>query len=323
MRKKFLIDVSQEIWYLGEPYYLRIRTQNENAPVVLFLHGGPGSPDRAMIMKYHPTLADCCTVVCWDQRGAGAAYRFKGAKKENLTKERYISDVHHVVSYLKKRFHKEKIILVGHSFGTQLAVWLLERHSEDVAVYVGIAQFVDSILNEDVSYQFTLDEAKKRNDQKAIKVLSEIGPPIKGIYKDNKIMAQRKYLHRYGGSKYGSNKGVVGENLPVVPSILKEYGIIGSIRYIKGLTHVLYSPLTESRDHFLDTVKQLDVPVYLMLGRHDYNCPAQLAEKWLAQLEAPQKKLFWFEKSAHTPQDEQAEEWEKIFREEILKKFGC
>lgn len=86
----YVLDTKEKIVANGEPYYLRIRTQNESNPVVLFLHGGCGAADRAFIMKWNSPLAAACTMVAWDQRGAGIAYNPKTAKTEVLTKELYI-----------------------------------------------------------------------------------------------------------------------------------------------------------------------------------------------------------------------------------------
>ena len=42
-----------------------------NHPVLLIVHGGAGMPDRPLVQAYSSELADCYTVVCWDQRGSG------------------------------------------------------------------------------------------------------------------------------------------------------------------------------------------------------------------------------------------------------------
>lgn len=192
---KYAIDTSEIVKYNHNNYYLRIRTENVLNPVVLFLHGGCGAADRAFIMKWQSPLASICTLVAWDQRGAGVAYSRKKAKTETLTKELYINDLHNVVEYLKKRFNKSKIIIVGHSFGSQLGVWYCQRYPENVESYVGIGQVIDAARNEEISYKFTLDEARKRNDKRAEKVLLKIGPPVNGFYKDDKLLVQRNYLN--------------------------------------------------------------------------------------------------------------------------------
>ena len=179
--KEYQIDVAEVIHVNNNDYHIRIRTKNKENPVVLFLHGGCGAADRPFIMKWNSELASVATLVCWDQRGAGVAYNRKIAKKEVLTKELYISDLHNVIRHLKERFNKEKIILVGHSFGSELGVWYIQQYPEDIESYVGIGQVVDATRNEQLSFEYTLREAEKKNDRRAVKVLRKIGPPVNGF----------------------------------------------------------------------------------------------------------------------------------------------
>lgn len=151
---KYSIDEKSTIIWDKNKYYLRIRSCNKDNPIVLFLHGGCGSPDRAQVMKYQSTLAKDFTLVCWDQRGAGLAYDKHEAKTLTLTKELYVEDAHNVVSYLKNRFHKNKIIIVGHSFGSVLGVWLAQKYPQDIEAYVGVGQCVDYVKNEELSYDW-------------------------------------------------------------------------------------------------------------------------------------------------------------------------
>lgn len=87
-------------------------------------------------------------------------------------------------------------MIVGHSFGSELGVWYTQRFPENVQSYVGIGQVVDAARNETLSWDFTVQEAKKRNDKRALKVLLEIGPPVDGFYKDDKMLVQRNYLNK-------------------------------------------------------------------------------------------------------------------------------
>lgn len=54
------------------------------------------------------------------------------------------------------------------------------------------------------------------------------------------------------------------------------------------------------------------------MSKYEIDCK-EVAEEWLERPEAPVKKLIWFENSAHSPQWEEAEEWNRTF--ESL--FGC
>lgn len=314
---KFEIDTRETITFKSNGYFLRIRSLNTGNPVILFLHGGCGSPDRAQIMKYQSPLAEKFTLVAFDQRGSGYAYDRKEAKNLDLTKEIYVEDVHNVVDYLKQRFHQEKIIIIGHSFGSVLGVWFAQQYPQDVLAYVGVGQCVDYVENEKLSYAWTLQEAERIGDKKSIKVLKKIGAPLEdGKYHVNHqkcLMKQRAILHKLGGATYSNRKPYWQELLfHEVPIMLKEYSPGGMIKYIKGLSYSPNTTLAKTNPDFLNTAKGLDVPVYLLLGRHDMNCVCSLAEKWFNALQAPDKKLIWFENSAHSPQWEESERWNRV-----------
>ena len=318
MKEIYKYDSSEKVHIDDTDYYLRFRSQNTSNPVVLFLHGGCGAADRPFIMNWNSELAEYCTMVCWDQRGAGLAYNRKTAKNEVLTKELYLNDLHKVVEYLKKRFNKEKIIIVGHSFGSQLSVWYTQIHPENILTYVGIGQVIDAANNETISWNYCMKEAEKRNDKRALKVLKEIGPPVNGFYKDDKLLLQRNYLNKFGGILYGKYGNSVVNTLPKIPCMFKEYSFFTMLNYVSANEYCLSQPLGQEKVDFLNEVKKLNVPVFITMGKYDYNTVASLAEKWLEQLDAPYKKFYLFEKSGHTPQWEENGKWNKLFVNEIL-----
>lgn len=315
---KYQIDVSEKINVKNNDYYIRIRTKDKTNPVVLFLHGGCGAADRPFVMKWNSELATVATLVCWDQRGAGVAYNSKTAKKEVLTRDLYINDLHNVIQYLKDRFHKDKIILVGHSFGSEFGVWYVQEYPEDIECYVGIGQVVDAVRNEQISFEYTLREAKMKNDKRAVKALLKIGPPVNGFYKDDKMLVQRNYLNKFGGILYGKYGNSVINTLPKIPCMFKEYSFSTMLRYVKANVYCLSQPVGQEKVDFLNDVNSLDVPVYLFMGKFDFNTVYDLAKEWFDKLEAPHKKFITFDKSGHTPQWEESEKFNFIFAKEVL-----
>lgn len=318
MKSIYKFDSAEKVHIFDTDYYLRFRSQNISTPVVLFLHGGCGAADRPFIMNWNSALAEHCTMVCWDQRGAGLAYNRKTFKSEVLTKELYLNDLHCVVEYLKKRFNQDKIIIVGHSFGSQLGIWYAKIHSENILTYVGIGQVIDAANNETISWNYCIKEAEKRNDKKALKVLKEIGPPVNGFYKDDKLLLQRNYLNKFGGILYGKYGNSVINTLPKIPCMFKEYDFFTMLNYVSANEYCLSQPLGQEKVDFLNEVRDLDIPIFLTMGKYDYNTVSSLAEQWLDQLDAPYKKFYLFEKSGHTPQWEESEKWNKLFVDEIL-----
>ena len=97
--------------------WISIRGNDLSKPVLLFLHGGPGSANLAKLRDEIPALEDHFIVVNWDQRGAGKSYNL-AFETRSLTLAQYISDAHELVLILKKRFNVNKIYLMGVSWGT-------------------------------------------------------------------------------------------------------------------------------------------------------------------------------------------------------------
>ena len=298
----------------GIPQAIRIRSTDSSLPVLLFLHGGPGVCDRHWVLRDQSALAEIATMVCWDQRGAGLSWS-KQLRGEDMTVGRLVEDAHELVLYLKKRFAKKKIYIVGHSWGTALGTLLVQKYPEDIAVYIGMGQYVNGPENERLSYEFVLEEAKKRGDQKALKDLERIGWPKDGHYANiDELMVQRDLMTKYGGEDYGESDGIMKAMiLPILRS--PEYKLTDLWRYYKGAVFCLNNMWDEVVDlQFDKTVPELKVPVYLTEGRHDQNTPIPIAEAWFDQLQAPKKEWIWFEKSAHSPIKNEPELWGKTVR---------
>ena len=58
----------------GVPQFVSIRGEKKEAPLLVYLHGGPGDAALPLVMKYNKMLEQQFTVVVWEQRGAGKSY---------------------------------------------------------------------------------------------------------------------------------------------------------------------------------------------------------------------------------------------------------
>lgn len=95
---------------------------------VVFLHGGPGVADLPGDSRYFGQLAaDGFDVYVYDQLGAGGSSRL--ADPRGYTVDRDVLDLEQV----RRRIHADRIVLIGHSYGGELAAHYLARYPQHVA----------------------------------------------------------------------------------------------------------------------------------------------------------------------------------------------
>jgi len=296
----------------GVEQWILIRGQDRSNPVLLFLHGGPGSPEMPLEHHFGAGMEEHFVVVHWDQRGAGKSYSRK-IPAETMNTEQFISDTHELVELLRKRLGAEKIYLVGHSWGTLLGTRVVQRYPELFYAYIGIGQCVDMERNEAISYQFVLTEAEKRGNQKALRQLKKIGPPP---YRNIRELArERIWVVKFGGWAY--HEEGKWKYLKIALQA-PEYSATDFLKYELGSSFSAKHmwPKEIMKVDFLNQVPKLDVPVYFFEGRHDYNTPWELVQEYYDKLDAPKgKRLVWFDNSAHGLDYEEPEK----FVEELVK----
>jgi proline iminopeptidase len=300
------IDTLIKVQINGTEQWLSIRGKDKRNPILLFVHGGPASPDMPLAYTFQTPWEDYFTVVQWDQRGAGKTYAANDPKTiaPTLTIDQMTDDAEAVVRYLQQTYHKRKIFLLGHSWGSVLGVRLAQRHPDWFYAYIGVGQVVNVQQNETIGYRFALDQAKADNNAQAVADLTRLAPyPGKtGSLDIDRIGTQRRWLSYYGGLAYGRTSFAFDANAEeLAPEYSdKDLDAIGDGSLLT-LNHLL-KPLS-AIDLSHDT--HFDCPILLFTGRHDYAVSHELAARWFANLSAPYKRLVWFEDSAHMVMQEQ------------------
>ena len=135
------ISELREITVNDSKQWLTLRGKNKDAPVILFLSGGPGGSQMGNARVALRELEDNFVMVQWDQPGSGKS-RW-AVPRQQITLDRYLQDGHAVTQYLKQKFGKKKIYVIGESWGSALGVLLMQRHPEDYAAFIGSGQMVD------------------------------------------------------------------------------------------------------------------------------------------------------------------------------------
>jgi proline iminopeptidase len=134
----------------GIQQWIHARGVHRSDPVLLYLHGGPGTPMMPFEGLFQNPLEHHFIVVHWDQRGVAKTYRENPSLDypATMTYERMIKDASEMVDLLRNRYAKEKVIVLGHSWGSMLGLGLLNMRSDGIAAYVGTGQLVDTLYGQ-------------------------------------------------------------------------------------------------------------------------------------------------------------------------------
>lgn len=300
---------------------LIIRGENMDNPVLLFVHGGPGMSTFPFMKEKFKGLEDMFTICYWEQRGAGKSYS-KDIPPESMTLDQLTSDGVEVSRYLIKKFRKEKIYVMGHSWGSLLASFMIHDHPELYQAYIGVDQIANQYLSEQRTHAFVLAEARKRNDQQALDELTKLkfpAPAASGQTWFDYFWIQRKMVLRYGGGRYGVERKNSDLYKPIF--ICKEYTMADKIYYqpalIFSLVHLCHYMMMKSPASLLTEQK---IPVYIIQGIHDQQTNFAVAKDYFDHLQAPLKKFYAFENSAHLPHMEEFEAFRRILKVDVLGK---
>jgi pimeloyl-ACP methyl ester carboxylesterase len=281
----------------GVKQWVSIRAENPNAPVLLFLHGGPGSANIAKLRIQTPELEKHFVVVNWDQRGAGKSFS-PFADATALTREQYVSDARELVGWLKQRFGVEKIYLMGFSWGTVLGLTLASQSPDDFAAFISVSQVVDYQTAERLSLEHALESAQKAGNERARQELASVDPAYSSSDWQSQLGTQRKWLLAFGGVYHTADS--FSHEIKML-FFAPEYSFIEASLWPLGSNRSLGQTWPELMQvNFFEEMPALGCPVVFFAGRHDYNSPWQLSQAYYEALDAPAgKQLIWFENASH------------------------
>jgi pimeloyl-ACP methyl ester carboxylesterase len=279
----------------GIDQWISVRGRHKDAPLLLFLHGGPGLSSIPSSWSFVSPWEEYFTVVQWDQRGTGKTLQRNAAGAKQLSLEQMVADAEEVVRHLQRTYGQRKIALLGFSWGSILGVELLKRHPDWFSVYVGMSQFVSFSESEKRGYEATLADARAAGDTRTVAQLTALAPYPRPDLPVPLFFGLRGALAKYGGMTWTGDtarlKALDALSPDVDPADLAGFdgGTAGSfVALWPTISRVDYS-----------TLRDFKVPVVFIDGRHDRNTSAAVLGAWFKTLRAPAKKMVWFDQSAH------------------------
>lgn len=281
----------------GHDQAIMLRGVSAEAPVLLYLEGGPGGTGLGRIRNSGEDLERDFVVATWDQRGTGKSYDAL-EPRSTLTVDQMVDDTLEVVNYLRDRFDEQRIYLVGSSWGTTIGVLALQRSPQLFHAYVGTGQMVDQFETDKLMYAESLADAGARGDDSTVDALLELGEPPYDNTLDYPlaIASNPKWMDFEHGEDYNASAEYPAS------LFVAEYTLIEQLRGMAAMAetfNVLYPQLSDT--DFRVQVPSLDVPVFLVEGRYEAAGRETLARQWFDLLSAPSKRYVVFEHSGHNP----------------------
>ncbi len=276
-----------------------VQTNNTDKPILLYLHGGPGSSVMMYSHLYSARLKENFILVNWDMRGAALSYH-EGMDTKKVSQEQIASDALYLIHYLMEKYHKKKIYLLGHSFGSVLGMYLIDNYPELFHAYIGVGQVINYNESVPIIYEWLHDTLLKTGDSEAL----------------NRIEGD-KFPYIDLVVKYGGHHRL---------SINLDSVIRKSPYYFDGYLDLLqkgkqFSAANVGKNPKVfkhpSEIKELKLPLYFFEGRNDHviACAPELVVNYCKTVTAPVKKIIWFENSAHYINVEEPEK----FQDELIK----
>jgi pimeloyl-ACP methyl ester carboxylesterase len=306
------IDEGMFVKIGGIDQWITIRGRDRGNPVLLILHGGPGATTSPLAPNFLGWESDF-TIVQWDQRGAGKTFGKSGALDKAITIDRMAQGGLELSDFVRRHLQKDKIILLGWSWGSTLGIEMVKERPELFYAYVGTGQIVNVRKNYAFGYSRLLAEDRARGDQTAISDLEAIGPPPYDSIRKLGVHTRQALAHEVGAP---STLDTVSAILFAPGYTLRDFrdwvtGFDSSQSHFFGDT--MSGPFMDVDLPALGT--DFAIPIFVFQGADDNIAPPELARAYVDGITAPQKQFIPITGAGHVAMMARSNEFLKLLDE--------
>ncbi len=277
-------------------------------PIVLFLHGGPGSPLSPYADAIYKEWEKDFILVQWDQRGTARTYGRTAPEELSpeylrsnpLTIEQMTTDGIELVNYLLKHYRKQKIILFGSSWGSALGVRMAIKNPELFYAYIGHSQLVNPPAGMLHAYEKVYQLAQNAKDQQSLDMLNAIGkPPYDTAKSMGRLMRiTKKYQQKNSTPPPASWFVLPPEYDNEKDNQHRSDGDDYSFVNYAGDKRLGIASIS-STINFLKDGLMFKIPVYFIQGEEDIQTPASIGKAYFTKIKAPAKKFILLPGTEH------------------------
>ena len=270
-----------------------------DAPPVLIVGPGPGFPLLHEAARIERALALAGWQAAFlEQRGCGPS-QSDAALAPSVAQS--IEDVASATRWLAAHAGT-KAVVIGMSLGASYAVAAAARDAAPFRGIVGLGLDVDLAAADAAAHAFVVEQAEARGDRRALAAAASFAAPVTT---SRAFQLRAKWLTEFGGMQPGARWGAMVRRTFV--DLMRGYGVLGTLRTLRAMSRVQEILLPELASFRLHDVRRLELPIALVHGARDSVSPANLVQRWLAELSAPSKSLRVLEGVGHLPHIEAPE----------------
>ncbi len=279
----------------GIDQWVQIRGENRDNPVILFVHGGPGNSETPLSSLFRP-WEKYFTVVMWDQRCAGKTFTQGGPEScKNLSIASAAHDGEALADYLRHRLHKDKIALLGHSWGTMVGVRMVKDRPDLFSAYIGTGQAVSIAQKEPEIYARTMTRLRAAHDEDGMAELRKAGPPPYRSFRE--LLVERDLSAK---TDIPSERDLMFTLIPV-GAFAPGWSLWDVYEYFKAPDYAEQATYDADASYDArDLGPKFAMPVFIIEGADDNITPADLAKSYFDSLAAPHKQFILIPDAGHS-----------------------
>jgi pimeloyl-ACP methyl ester carboxylesterase len=276
----------------GIDQLITIRGDDTRKPVLLLVHGGPGDAQSFFIETYAPYEKDF-VLVQWDQRGAGRTFEKLGPATPDLTLERQVDDGVDLARQLRKRFPKNDLIVLGHSWGSVIATGMVQKQPALFDAYVGTGQVATWAAGVQWQFDFLKERARANNDAAALASLEAIGKPDPRNIVQYFTFSRPLRSHMNDSDKaWFANMKAIAARGGATETDIETAG--------KGMDFSGGKLIqTMIREDLVSTAPRFETRYCVIQGEHDLSTPTAPAKAYFDIVTAPKKRYAVIEGAGH------------------------
>ena len=288
----------QEAMYVrlgGIDQWVQIRGDDRDNPVLLFVHGGPGSAISPFASLLKPWERDF-TVVIWDQRCAGKTYARGGvASCKGLSLASVAKDGTDLSDILRRRLHKSRIVVLGHSWGTMVGLRMVHDRPDLYSAYVGTGQVVSIPEKEPVVWDRAMALLRGAHDEAGIRALQAIGRPPYRTSQD--LIRERNLSLRHD---IPSERDLYSRFVRV-GLFAPGWSLWDIYQYLQAPQHAEDATYAATADYDARVLgPTFQIPIFVINGADDNVTPAALAQRYVAGIKAPHTEFIALPGAGHS-----------------------